>query len=101
MSRDVVRLCKGMSDSVWVKAMGLGRGLADIRLTLDSKLLFNLVAASQSGRPKPYGMFPRIATPGPDGGLTSSRLSASLALKLVGTGCAPAMELWIRSSAIL
>lgn len=57
MSRDVERLCKGMSDSVWVKAMGLGRCLADIRLTLDSKLLFDLVAASQSGRPKPYGIF--------------------------------------------
>lgn len=34
-------------------------------------------------------------------GLTSSRLSASWALKLAGTRCAPAMELWIKSSAIL
>lgn len=87
-----------MSDSVWVKTVGLGRCLADVRRTLDSKLLFNLVAMGQSGRP--YACLPQIATSGFGGGLTSSRLSASLALKLAGTRCAPAMELWMRSSAI-
>lgn len=51
MSRDVGQLWGGMSDSVWVKVEGLGRCQADIHRTLDSKLLFNLVATGQSGRP--------------------------------------------------
>lgn len=42
-----------------------------------------------------------LPRPAKEKGLTSSRLSASLASKLAGTRCAPAIELWIRSSAIL
>lgn len=40
-----------MSDSVWFKLVGLVGCLADMCRTLDSKLLFNLVAAGQSGSP--------------------------------------------------
>lgn len=51
MSPGVGQLWRGMSDSVLVKIVGVGRWLADICRTLDSELLFNLVAAGQSGRP--------------------------------------------------
>lgn len=51
MSPGVGQLWGGMSDSVRVKIVGGGRCLADICHTFDSKLLFNLVAAGQSGRP--------------------------------------------------
>lgn len=50
MSPGVGQLWRGMSDSVWVKIVGGGRCRADICRTLDSELLFNLVAAGQSGR---------------------------------------------------
>lgn len=61
MSRDVGQLWRGMSDCVWVKVVGLGRCLADIHRTLDSKLLFNLVATGQSGRAKACRhAFPRL-----------------------------------------